>query len=121
MLSARPRFPRCEHSPPLSLLRPVRQTRFPVDHTICSGCHAVRRLVQNAEQAAIQKNPQERIIRLRDKSPREVVIEATSEKLPRRMRRTQPRMFRGTLRIRFPQQDKLVRLYWHRDAGEVSS
>ncbi len=77
------------------------------------------KLIRNGERAAMHKNPLERIIRIRTDSPHEIVIETTSDKLARRLGRAVVRAFRGTLRIRFSHQDKLVRLYGHRDVAEI--
>ena len=80
----------------------------------------ILKLIRNIERAAIQKNAQERVIRIEDNSPREVNVETASEKLAQRIGRAVSRAFQGTLRIQFSHQNKLVRLYWHRDMDEAS-
>jgi hypothetical protein len=74
-------------------------------------------LVRNAERAAATKNPLERILRIEEDSRGQLVIETTSEKLARRLGRDVSKACGGTLQIRFSHQDKLVRLYWRRDAA----
>jgi hypothetical protein len=80
----------------------------------------ILKLIRNIERAAVHKNPQERVIRIEDNSPREVNVETASEKLAQRIGRAVSRAFQGTLRIQFSHQNKLVRLYWHRDMDEAS-
>lgn len=81
----------------------------------------ILKLVRNIERVAIQKNPLERVSRIREDSPGEVVVETTSEKLARRIGRAVRRAFQGTLQIRFSHQDKPVRLLWRRDLPQASS
>jgi hypothetical protein len=73
--------------------------------------------VRNAERAAATKNPLERILRIEEDSRGQLVIETTSEKLARRLGRDVSKACGGTLQIRFSHEDKLVRLYWRRDAA----
>lgn len=73
-------------------------------------------LLRNAERAAAAKNPLERIIRIEQESRYPVVVETTSEKLARRLGRAVSKACGGTLQIRFSREDKLVRVYWRRDA-----
>lgn len=75
-------------------------------------------LVRNAERAAAAKNPLERIIRIHEASRQSLVVETTSEKLARRLGRAVSKACGGTLEIRFSHEDKLVRVYWRRDAAE---
>jgi hypothetical protein len=75
-------------------------------------------LVRNAERTAAAKNPLERIIRIEASSPRQAVVQTTSEKLARRLGRAISKACGGTLEIRFSHEDKLVRVYWRRDAAE---
>ena len=75
-------------------------------------------LIRNAERAAADKNPLERIIRIREDSGYRLVIETTSEKLARRLGRAISKACGGTLEIRFSHEDKLVRIYWRRDIAE---
>ena len=78
-------------------------------------------LLRNAERAAAAKNPLERIIRIEKDSRYPLVVETTSEKLARRLGRAVSKACGGTLEIRFSHEDKLVRLYWRRDAAERSA
>jgi hypothetical protein len=73
-------------------------------------------LVRNAERVAATKNPLERIIRIEDGQRHQLVVETTSEKLARRLGRAVSKACGGTLNIRFSHEDKLVRIYWRRDA-----
>lgn len=74
-------------------------------------------LVRNAARAAAAKNPLERIIRIRTDSRHPLVVETTSEKLARRLGRAVSRACGGALEIRFSHEDKLVRVYWRRNAA----
>lgn len=74
-------------------------------------------LVRNAARAAAAKNPLERIIRIRSDARHPLVVETTSEKLARRLGRAVSRACGGALQIRFSHEDKLVRVYWRRDAA----
>jgi len=74
-------------------------------------------LVRNAERAAAAKNPLERIIRINSDSRYPIVVETTSEKLARRLGRAVSKACGGALEIRFSHEDKLVRVYWRRDAA----
>lgn len=76
-------------------------------------------LVRNAERAATAKNPLERIIRVEHEARDRMVLHMTSEKLARRLGRAVCRACGGALEIRFSHEDKLVRVYWRRDAGET--
>lgn len=78
-------------------------------------------LVRNAERAAGVKNPLERILRIEEGSRHSLVVETTSEKLARRLGRAVSRACGGTLEIRFSREDKLVRVYWRRDAAEPAA
>ncbi len=73
-------------------------------------------LVRNTEGVAATKNPLERILRIEEDSRRQLVVETTSEKLARRLGRAVSKACGGTLEIRFSHEDKLVRVYWRRDA-----
>jgi len=74
--------------------------------------------LHTAERAAAAKNPLERIIRIQDDSSRSrVVVETTSEKLARRLGRAISRACGGSLEIHFSHEDRLVRVYWRRDAA----
>lgn len=74
-------------------------------------------LLRNAERAAAAKNPLERIIRIEEDSRYPLVVETTSEKLARRLGRAVSKACSGRLDIRFSREDKLVRVYWRRDAA----
>lgn len=74
-------------------------------------------LVRNAARAAAAKNPLERIIRIKADPRHPLVVEATSEKLARRLGRAVSKACGGALHIRFSHEDKLVRVYWRRDAA----
>ncbi len=73
-------------------------------------------LLRNGVRAAAAKNPLERIIRVQHDS-HQLVVETTS-KLARRLGRAVSRACGGALEIRFSHEDKLVRVYWRRDAAE---
>ncbi len=78
-------------------------------------------LVRNAAHAAAAKNPLERIIRIKADPRHPLVVETTSEKLARRLGRAVNRACGGALKIRFSHEDKLVRVYWRREAvGSVA-
>ena len=78
-------------------------------------------LVRNAALAAAAKNPMERIIRIKADPRHPLVLETTSEKLARRLGRAVSKACGGALEIRFSHEDKLVRVYWRRDAvGSVA-
>ncbi len=74
-------------------------------------------LLRNVERVAAAKNPLERILRIKEDSRRRLVVETTSEKLARRLGRAVSKACGGTLQIRFSHEDKLVRVYWRRDAA----
>jgi hypothetical protein len=74
-------------------------------------------LVRNTARAAAAKNPLERIIRIQADSRHPLVVETTSEKLARRLGRAINKACGGALDIRFSHEDKLVRVYWRRDAA----
>jgi hypothetical protein len=74
-------------------------------------------LLRNAARAAAAKNPLERVIRMDAESGQPLVVETTSEKLARRLGRAVSKACGGALRIRFSHEDKLVRVYWRRDAA----
>lgn len=74
-------------------------------------------LVRNAARVAAAKNPLERIIRIQTDPRHPLVVETTSEKLARRLGRAVSRACGGALEIRFSHEDKLVRVYWRRDAA----
>jgi len=74
-------------------------------------------LLRNAARAAAAKNPLERIIRIQADPRDPLVVETTSEKLARRLGRAVSRACGGALEIRFSHVDKLVRVYWQRDAA----
>ncbi len=73
-------------------------------------------LLHNAARIAAVKNPLERIIRIKADPEHRLVIETTSEKLARRLGRAINKACGGTLDIRFSHVDKLVRVYWRREA-----
>jgi len=73
-------------------------------------------LIRHAARAAAAKNPLERIIRINADPPDMLVVETTSEKLARRLGRAINRSYGGALGIRFSHEDKLVRVYWRREA-----
>lgn len=73
--------------------------------------------LRSAERTATSKNPLERVIRIQDDSRSRVVVETTSEKLARRLGRAINRACGGSLEIRFSHEDRLVRVYWRRDAA----
>jgi hypothetical protein len=73
-------------------------------------------LVRNAARAAAVKNPLERIIRIKADSRHPLVVETTSGKLARRLGRAVNKACGGALEIRFSHEDKLVRVYWRREA-----
>lgn len=74
-------------------------------------------LVRNAARAAAAKNPLERVIRIKADARHPLVVETTSEKLARRLGRAISKACGGALQIRFSREDKLVRVYWRRDAA----
>ncbi len=74
-------------------------------------------LVRNAARTAAAKNPLERIIRIKADPRHALVVETTSEKLARRLGRAVSKACGGALEIRFSHEDKLVRVYWRRDAA----
>jgi hypothetical protein len=78
-------------------------------------------LLRNLERAAASKNPLERIIRITHDASHPVVVETTSEKLARRLGRGLSKACGGRLAIRFSHEDKLVRIYWHRDVAEMTA
>lgn len=73
-------------------------------------------LVRNAARAAAVKNPLERIIRIKADPRQPLVVETTSGKLARRLGRAVNKACAGALEIRFSHEDKLVRVYWRREA-----
>ena len=73
-------------------------------------------LVRNAARAAEVKNPLERIIRIMADPRYPLVVETTSGKLARRLGRAVNKACAGALEIRFSHEDKLVRVYWRREA-----
>jgi hypothetical protein len=73
--------------------------------------------LRSAERAATAKNPLERVIRIQGESRSPVVVETTSEKLAHRLGRAIRRACGGSLEIRFSHEDRLVRVYWRRDAA----
>jgi hypothetical protein len=73
--------------------------------------------LRTALRAAALKNPLERVIRMQEDSPSRLVVETTSEKLARRLGRAISKACGGTLQIRFSHEDRLVRVYWRRDAA----
>ncbi len=77
--------------------------------------------LRSAERAAAAKNPLERIIRLEDDRRSRVVVETTTEKLARRLARAICKACGGTLEIRFSHEDRLVRVYWRRDAARSAA
>lgn len=77
--------------------------------------------LRNVERAASAKNPFDRVLGIVTRSPREVRIDTTSDKLAHRLGRALHRAFHGNLRFRFSHQDRLLRVYWHRDLAEVST
>ncbi len=78
-------------------------------------------LIRNAAYAAALKNPLERIIRIKADPRHALVVETTSEKLARRLGRAINKACGGALEIRFSHEDKLVRVYWRREAvGSVA-
>lgn len=74
-------------------------------------------LLRNAARAAAAKNPLERIIRIKADSRDPLVVETTSERLARRLGRAINKACGGALDIRSSHEDKLVRVYWRRDAA----
>jgi hypothetical protein len=77
--------------------------------------------IHNSERNAAQKNPLERIIHTSQGPKKTLVVETTSEKLARRLGRAVHRAHHGRLDIRFSDEDRLVRVYWHRDLEEPSA
>lgn len=78
-------------------------------------------LLRNATRAAIARNPLERIIRINADARHPLVVETTSEKLARRLGRAVSKACGGALEIRFSHEDKLVRVYWRRDAARSAA
>lgn len=76
----------------------------------------IMKLVHHAEDAARHRNPLERIIAIQDSRPRGILLETTTEKLARRIGRAVNKACGGDLKIQFSHNDKLVRIYWRRDA-----
>jgi len=74
-------------------------------------------LLRNAARAAAAKNPMERIMHIKAEPRYLLVVETTSEKLARRLGRAIHKACAGALQIRFSHEDKLVRVYWRRDAA----
>jgi hypothetical protein len=78
-------------------------------------------LLHNAARTAAVKNPLERVIRIKADPERLLVVETTSEKLARRLGRAVNKACGGALEIRFSHVEKLVRVYWRREAvGSVA-
>ena len=73
-------------------------------------------LIRNAARAAALKNPLERIIHFKVDSQHPLVVETTSGKLARRLGRAINKACGGVLEIRFSHEDKLIRVYWRREA-----
>lgn len=75
----------------------------------------VLRTVRNEEEAALARNPLDRIMVI-DQADGRVTVTTTSEKLAQRLGKAVCKSCGGDLDIRFSHQGKLVRVYWRRDA-----
>ena len=84
---------------------------------VAKNRNEILNLVRNASRVAAAKNPMERIIHIKAEPRYPVVVETTSEKLARRLGRAINKACAGSLDIRFSHEDKLVRVYWRRDAA----
>lgn len=70
--------------------------------------------IKNSENGYKRRNPLERIIRI-DEDKDVISIQTTSEKLAQSIGRAVKKAHSGNLDIKFSHQEKLVRVYWHRD------
>lgn len=72
--------------------------------------------IRNQEAAVLAKSPLDRIIRVEDRGDGGMIIETTSERLATKLGRAVNRACGGDLKVQFSRQEKLVRVYWSREA-----
>lgn len=75
--------------------------------------------IRNEEAAALVRNPLDRVIRIEDRGKEGIVIETASERLATKLGRAVEKACSGELKIRFSEQEKLVRVYWSRDEATL--
>ncbi|KPJ50551.1 hypothetical protein AMJ40_02515 [candidate division TA06 bacterium DG_26] len=77
----------------------------------------ILRLLKNEEKRAMDKNPLERMISIKENDEGLITVETTSESLALRMGRVLTRAYSGDVEYKFSDTQKLVRIEWRRDEG----
>jgi hypothetical protein len=75
----------------------------------------VRRLVDNEARRAAADNPTARVLGWTEEAPGHVVVTTTTEHLAQRLGDALHAACRGEVRYDFSHENKLARVFWHRD------
>lgn len=75
----------------------------------------IERLLRNEAERAMEKNPLGRIMAFKADDKGRFVAETTTEHLAERLGQALEKAFSGEVRYDFSHENKLARVYWHRD------
>lgn len=75
----------------------------------------IERLLGNEAKRAMADNPLGRIMGIKSDTNGHIVVETTTEHLAKRLGQALEKAFSGDLRYAFSHENKLARVYWHRD------
>lgn len=75
----------------------------------------IERLLRNEAERAMEKNPLGRIMDFKTDERGRLVAETTTEHLAERLGHALEKAFCGEVRYDFSHENKLARVYWHRD------
>lgn len=75
----------------------------------------IERLLKNEAAQTAEDNPLARIIDWQTKSQEDLLVTTTTEHLAQRLGHAMEKTFDGEVRYDFSHENKLARVYWHRD------
>lgn len=75
----------------------------------------ILRLLKNEEKRAMEKNPLERVISIKENDEGLISVDTTTESLVLRMGRILTRAYTGEVEYKFSDTEKLVRVEWKRE------
>lgn len=75
----------------------------------------IERLLKNEAQRALEDNPLSRVISWGEQADGKATIETTTEHLAERFGHALKKAFRGEVKYDFSHENKVARVYWHRD------
>jgi hypothetical protein len=77
--------------------------------------HEIEHLLENEAERAMLDNPLARIMSSEKDEDGRLVIRTTTEHLAQRLGKALEKAFAGKVRYNFSHENKLTRVYWHRD------